>query len=64
VVVERAGGDAGPGGQVGDVDRLVAGGPEPLKRGKEIPGGFWCAFEDPSGNLTYILDQSTAEAAG
>jgi hypothetical protein len=30
---------------------------------KEIPGGFWCAFEDPSGNLTYILDQSTAEAA-
>jgi catechol 2,3-dioxygenase-like lactoylglutathione lyase family enzyme len=31
---------------------------------KEIPGGFWCAFEDPSGNLTYILDQSTAEAAG
>jgi catechol 2,3-dioxygenase-like lactoylglutathione lyase family enzyme len=31
---------------------------------KEIPGGFWSAFEDPSGNLTYVLDQSTAEAAG
>ena len=31
---------------------------------KEIPGGYWSAFEDPSGNLTYILDQSTAEAAG
>ena len=30
----------------------------------EIPGGFWSAFEDPSGNLTYVLDQSTAEAAG
>jgi hypothetical protein len=31
---------------------------------KEIPGGFWSAFEDPSGNLTYVLDQSTAGAAG
>ena len=31
---------------------------------KEIPGGFWSAFEDPSGNLVYLLDQSTAEPAG
>jgi catechol 2,3-dioxygenase-like lactoylglutathione lyase family enzyme len=31
---------------------------------EEIPGGFWSAFEDPSGNLVYVLDQSTAEAAG
>ena len=30
----------------------------------EIPGGFWSAFEDPSGNVTYVLDQSTDEAAG
>jgi predicted enzyme related to lactoylglutathione lyase len=30
----------------------------------EIPGGFWSAFEDPSGNVTYVLDQSTVEAAG
>jgi catechol 2,3-dioxygenase-like lactoylglutathione lyase family enzyme len=26
---------------------------------EEIPGGFWCAFEDPSGNVVYVLDQST-----
>jgi catechol 2,3-dioxygenase-like lactoylglutathione lyase family enzyme len=30
----------------------------------EIPGGFWGAFEDPSGNVAYVLDQSTDEAAG
>jgi catechol 2,3-dioxygenase-like lactoylglutathione lyase family enzyme len=30
----------------------------------EIPGGFWAAFEDPSGNLTYVLDQSTGGASG
>jgi predicted enzyme related to lactoylglutathione lyase len=30
----------------------------------EIPGGWWSAFEDPSGNLIYVLDQSTAGAGG
>jgi hypothetical protein len=30
----------------------------------EIPGGWWSAFEDPSGNLTYVLDQSTEGAGG
>jgi catechol 2,3-dioxygenase-like lactoylglutathione lyase family enzyme len=31
---------------------------------KEIPGGFWSAFEDPSGNVIYLLDQSTGGAGG
>jgi catechol 2,3-dioxygenase-like lactoylglutathione lyase family enzyme len=31
---------------------------------EEIPGGFWSAFEDQSGNLTYVLDQSTPGTAG
>ena len=31
---------------------------------EEIPGGWWSAFEDPSGNVVYVLDQSTAEATG
>jgi hypothetical protein len=67
VVVERAGGDAGPGFEVDSVEALCARYRDELRfrfEPKEIPGGFWCAFEDPSGNLTYILDQSTAEAAG
>jgi catechol 2,3-dioxygenase-like lactoylglutathione lyase family enzyme len=31
---------------------------------EEIPGGFWCAFEDPSGNVVYVLDQSTLGEGG
>jgi catechol 2,3-dioxygenase-like lactoylglutathione lyase family enzyme len=30
----------------------------------EIPGGFWGAFEDPSGNVVYLLDQSTGGGGG
>jgi catechol 2,3-dioxygenase-like lactoylglutathione lyase family enzyme len=30
----------------------------------EIPDGFLAAFEDPSGNVTYVIDQSTAGATG
>ncbi|MEP7112791.1 MAG: VOC family protein [Ilumatobacteraceae bacterium] len=26
----------------------------------EIPGGWWAAFEDPFGNVVYVVDQSTA----
>jgi predicted enzyme related to lactoylglutathione lyase len=29
---------------------------------QEIPGGYWAAFQDPSGNTIYVADQSTAEA--
>jgi hypothetical protein len=30
----------------------------------EVPVGFWSAFEDPSGDLPYVLDQSTDDASG
>ncbi len=29
----------------------------------EIPGGFMMGFRDPGGNVVYVLDQSTDEAA-
>lgn len=30
---------------------------------KDIPGGQVAGFEDPAGNLIYLIDQSTADAA-
>ncbi len=30
----------------------------------EIPGGWWASVKDPFGNLTYVIDQSTADQSG
>lgn len=35
----------------------------PREEPEEIPGGFIASFEDPSGNVIYVLDQSR-DAAG
>jgi catechol 2,3-dioxygenase-like lactoylglutathione lyase family enzyme len=64
-----AGGDAKPGPilVVDSVQEWLAERAGALKVGLEptpIPGGWWGAFEDPFGNLVYVLDQSTADATG
>lgn len=31
------------------------------KEPSEIPEGWWASVTDPSGNITYLIDQSTAD---
>jgi catechol 2,3-dioxygenase-like lactoylglutathione lyase family enzyme len=65
VAEEPGGGGAlGPIFVVDDVKRFFADRPAALRANgepEEIPGGFLAAFEDPSGNTIYVLDQSTEE---
>jgi predicted enzyme related to lactoylglutathione lyase len=62
--VDGAGSAARPGPffVVDSVAEFSAGRPEGLRACgdiEEIPGGFMATFEDPSGNLIYVMDQST-----
>jgi predicted enzyme related to lactoylglutathione lyase len=56
---------AGPMYEVDSVEKFLAGKPDLDVRvpQQEMPGGFMAGFADPSGNVVYVFDQSTAEPA-
>ncbi len=61
----EGGGPFGPVFVHDDVKRFFAERPAALSASSEpdeIPGGFLATFEDPSGNVIYVMDQSTEEA--
>lgn len=61
-----SGAASGPIFVVDSVAEFSAGRPSELRvrdELEEIPGGFMASFEDPSGNVIYVLDQSR-EATG
>ena len=58
---------AGPMFVVDSVEQFHADRPSELRvrdEPQEIPGGFLASFEDASGNVIYVLDQSRETAAG